>query len=227
MTDESGGSKKDINAGAQAVAAVVVVGGLIGGGWGLGEVSERSMGEDKPAVCSVTNDELPERYASGAALCAALNRPDLPALLGTPEDQAWNARGSGRWITLLGTDIATPEAEIQLKTYTVNLSASYDDPEFDRTVTGLGPTAQRQTVLGHPAVLYSDRTIAITFDLKGGKGSSGPGGIARHVLVAADTKDGGTSFDLTIWREDGRAPDDAALLRIAEHVLPNLPGWSG
>ncbi|MFJ1531234.1 hypothetical protein ACIOFV_22890 [Streptomyces mirabilis] len=51
-------------------------------------------------------------------------------------------------------------------------------------------TAQKRTVLGHPAVLYSDRTIAIV-----------------------------------IWRQDSVVPDDAALLSVAEKVLPTIPGW--
>ncbi|MET9036764.1 hypothetical protein [Streptomyces mirabilis] len=49
-------------------------------------------------------------------------------------------------------------------------------------------TAQKRTVLGHPAVLHSDRTIAI-------------------------------------WRQDSVVPDDAALLSVAEKVLPTIPGW--
>ncbi|MFF1470669.1 hypothetical protein [Streptomyces mirabilis] len=53
-------------------------------------------------------------------------------------------------------------------------------------------TAQKRTVLGHPAVLYSDRTIAIT---------------------------------IVIWRQDSVVPDDAALLSVAEKVLPTIPGW--
>ncbi|MEU5478582.1 hypothetical protein [Streptomyces mirabilis] len=55
-------------------------------------------------------------------------------------------------------------------------------------------TAQKRTVLGHPAVLYSDRTIAI-------------------------------AIAIAIWRQDSVVPDDAALLSVAEKVLPTIPGW--
>ncbi|MFF4560186.1 hypothetical protein [Streptomyces sp. NPDC001435] len=44
----------------------------------------------------------------------------------------------------------------------------------------MGGSAQKQTVLGHQAVLYSDRTIAIT--LNGSKADTGPGGIARCLM---------------------------------------------
>ncbi|MFE3605105.1 DUF6215 domain-containing protein [Streptomyces goshikiensis] len=230
MAEGFAGAKKEINAGAQAVAAVVAVGGVLGGAWGLGEFFElgHSPKDVKPAVCSTTKDELPAEYASGAKLCAALNRPDLPALLGTPAEQPLNATGNGRWITFgSGVKIAASEAKVQLKTHTVQVSASYDDLPVDQAVEGLGVTGQQQTVLGHPAVVYSYPTIAITFNFGNGKSGSGPGGTARHVMVAADAKGGGgTAFDVVVWREDGTLPDDVALLRVAEQVLPTVPGWS-
>lgn len=59
-----------------------------------------------------------------------------------------------------GTEIATPEATVTLKTYSVKISASYDHLPIAQMADLLN-TAQKRTVLGHPAVLYSDRTIAI------------------------------------------------------------------
>ncbi|MFJ1555735.1 hypothetical protein [Streptomyces mirabilis] len=86
-------------------------------------------------------------------------------------------------------------------------------------------TAQKRTVLGHPAVLYSDRTIAIAITFNGdGKTDSGPGGIARSLLAAQDSKDGGGSYEIAIWRQDSVVPDDAALLSVAAKVLPTIPG---
>ncbi|MEU1005049.1 hypothetical protein [Streptomyces tibetensis] len=35
----------------------------------------------------------------------------------------------------------------------------------------------------------------------------------------------GGSLDVTLSRADGVVPDDAVLLRIAEKVLPTVPGW--
>ncbi|MGW4172405.1 hypothetical protein ACWEGX_36480 [Streptomyces chartreusis] len=45
-------------------------------------------------------------------------------------------------------------------------------------------------------------------------------------MVAKDAEDGGGSFDVTLWRSDGMVPGDAVLLRLAEKVLPTVPGWT-
>lgn len=227
MTDDFAESENGTRAGVQAVAAVVLVAGVIGGIWGYAKVFPQKAAGSEPATCSVsrTHDSLPTKYVSGAQLCKALNRPDLPTLLGTPKEHALNADGNESWLTLAGgTKIATPEANVQLETYSVKLSASYDDLPVSEAVGYLGQTAEAKTVLGHPAVLYSDRTIAFT--LKGGKADTGPGGIARRLLVARDVKDGGGSFEVVIWRQDDVPPDDTALLRVAEQVLPTIPGWT-
>src|SRR5256885_2255596 len=76
----------------------------------------------------------------------------------------------------------------------------------------LGATAEQKTLLGHQAVLYSDRTIALKFRLGGGKVDTGPGGIARSLVVARNVKDGGGSYEISIWRQDDVPPDDTALL---------------
>jgi hypothetical protein len=90
----------------------------------------------------------------------------------------------------------------------------------------LGSSTQNRTIGGHPAVLYSDRTIALNFNLGGGKVDTGPGGIARSLLVAKDAKDGGGFYEISIWRQDDVLPDDLALLRVAETVLPTVPDWT-
>jgi hypothetical protein len=227
MTDDLAVSEKGARAGVQAVAAVVLVAGVIGGIWGYAKAFPQKAAGSEPATCSVshTHDSLPAKYVSGAELCKALNRSDLPTLLGTPKEHAENADGNESWLTLAGgTKIATPEANVQLATYSVKLSASYDDLPVADAIGYLGQTAEAKTVLGHPAVLYSDRTIAFT--LNGGKADTGPGGIARRLLVASDVKDGGGSFEVDIWRQDEVPPDDTALLRVAERVLPTIPGWT-
>ncbi|WP_367320406.1 DUF6215 domain-containing protein [Streptomyces sp. HUAS ZL42] len=227
MVDDFADSENGIRAGAQAVAAVVVVAGLAGGLWGLGEVFPQNADVSEPATCSSTHHATPSKRVSGDQLCTALNRPDLPTILGTPTEQAETAGGSENTTTLAGgTKFTTPAAEVTLKTYSVKLSASYDDYSVADLTDLLGDTVQPKTVLGHPAVLYSNRTIALTFDLNGGKADAGPGGIARSLVVSRSANDGGDYFEISIWRQDDVLPDDAALLRVAEKVLPTIPGWT-
>ncbi|MFD5816844.1 DUF6215 domain-containing protein [Streptomyces sp. NPDC127038] len=231
MADKVAGSKRGLNAGVQAVAAVVLVGGVAGGIWGLSRVLPNANGTDDPARCSGRLGTPPPpkhvsgepKRVSGEQLCQALNRSDLPTLLGTPDEHALTADGNDSVITLDGgTKIASPEANVTLKTYSVKLSASEDRLSVAQGLDLL-PKAEPRQILGHPAVLYSDRTIALTFG--SGKASSGPGGIARSLLVAKDAKGGGGSFEIAVWRQDDVVPDDAALFRVAELVLPTIPGW--
>ncbi|MGW3105712.1 DUF6215 domain-containing protein [Streptomyces sp. NPDC001100] len=228
MADDFVEPEKGMRAGAQAVAAIVVVGGVVGALWGLGGVLPKTTQDTKPAVCSASTDKnLPANYVSPTALCTALNRADLPVLLGTPDEHAETASGSAGWMTLAGgTKIASPEADVDLRTYSVRLSASYDDIPVAQAARYVDSTSQVKKVLGHPAVLYSDRTVAISFNLGGGKASTGPGGIARSLLVSTSAEDGGDSFEISIWRQDDVPPDDEALFRIAEEVLPTVPGWT-
>ncbi|MFF7896586.1 hypothetical protein ACFZDI_32710 [Streptomyces sp. NPDC007907] len=44
------------------------------------------------------------------------------------------------------------------------------------------------------------------------------------MTVARDAEDRGGSLDVTLWRADGVVPDDAVLPRVAEKVLPTVPG---
>jgi hypothetical protein len=230
MVGDVAESEQGMNAGAQAIAAVVVVGGLLAAVWGLGDVFPENSGAGGPAVCSSsspspdTRKTRPAHYVSGARLCTALNRPDLPKLLGTPTEEAQSASGDERSFKPAGgTEITSPEATVTFATYSVELSAS-DGLQVAEMAGYLGNTAEARTVVGHPAVLYSNRTIAISFGGEG-KADTGPGGIARTLMVARDAKDGGGYFELAIWRQDSVPPDDAALLRVAEQVLPATPGW--
>ncbi|MET8753343.1 DUF6215 domain-containing protein [Streptomyces sp. NPDC004667] len=227
MGGTAAGPGRGMNAAAQAVAAVVLVGGLGGAAWVLGE-SGGQPADRGPAACSHSGEDLPAEYVSGARLCEALNRPDLPVLLGTPGERAETASGSGDRTARAGGDrTASSQATVTLKSHSVKVTASYDRLPVAGMAGLLGDTAREQTVLGRPAVLYSDHTIALRINLGGaGGGSGGPGGIARHLLVARDAKDGGGSYELVIWRQDDMVPDEAALLRVAEQVLPTIPGWA-
>lgn len=219
-----------MNVAAQVIAAIVVVGGLAGLLWAL-DLDSKASADRGPATCTATHDSKPSKPVSGARLCKALNRPDLPVLLGTPHEYVETADGNESTSTSAdGTKTTTPEADVDLKTYSVRLSASDDDlgvADMAGMAGLLGTDVEKKTVLGHPAVVYSGRTIALSFNLGGGKAKSGPGGIARSLLVARDAKDGGGYFEVSIWRQDFAAPDDAALFRVAEKVLPTVPGWAG
>ncbi|MEU3932229.1 DUF6215 domain-containing protein [Streptomyces sp. NPDC029044] len=221
MAEENDAPMTGANAWAQALAAVVLVGALGAGFWGLAKTSAAES-EPKPATCSDTKTPAPKgKHLSGAQLCEALNRPGLAALLGTPTEIAKTASGSDSSIG----DVATPQAQVEFETYTVTLSATYDDLPVGGSEGLLGSYARPQKVLGRPGVLYSTRTISISFRLDGSDADSGPGVPARALTVAQDPEDRGGSVDVTLWRADGVVPDDAVLLRVAEAVLPTVPGW--
>ncbi len=225
MTEGVRAPEKGANVWGQAVAAVAMVTALGGGLWAYGQTTE-SNGGPPSATCSDETPGKPTGRVTGAQLCEALLRPDLAELLGTPAEDAKTASGSDGSVGLSGgKDIPMPSAEVQFDTYTVTLSATYDDLPVAGSRTLLRDAEQR-TVLGRPAVLYSDRTIRIAFRLDGGDADSGPGVPLRSLMVAKDAKDGGGSFDVTLWRADGMVPDDAVLLRLAEKVLPTVPGWT-
>lgn len=232
MTEEVAASEKGPNAWVQAIAALVVVGALGGGLYVIQQNDAKAA--DKPASCRLDDEDKKAaekakaaHRVSGTQLCTALNRADLPTLLGTPQEHALTAYGSDGSVRTAGAaEIPSPEGTVQLDTYTVKLSRSYDELPV-AGMEDLLNEAESKTVLGHPAVLYSSRTFAISFDLSGsGKSDTGPGGIARALVVAPDTKDGGGSYELAIWRQDDVRPDDTALLRVAQEVLPLIPGWT-
>jgi hypothetical protein len=218
--------EKEASAWGQAVTAVVLVGALAAGLW-VFEKTSPSNTAPVAATCSEGDSGVPSGQASGEELCEALNRPDLAELLGTPGEIAKSTSGSGSGNLKLanGDEIATPSAQVELTTYTVNLAASYDHLPVAGSAGLLGSDARQRTVLGRTAVIYSDRTIRLSFRLDGGGSRSGPGVPTRALSVARDAKDSGGSFELSLWRADGGVPDDALLLRIAETVLPTVPGW--
>ncbi|MEV8554534.1 DUF6215 domain-containing protein [Streptomyces glaucescens] len=218
---------------AQAVTALALVGALGIGLWTVQQTSPSSAAPDgtpSPAACSSGDSagQTSSRRVTGAQLCEALNRSDLAELLGTPGQAAKTANGSdGSFRTGGGTEIATPSAQVEFDTYTVTLAATYDRLPVAGSARLLGPEARQRTFLGRPAVLYSSRTISVSFRLDGGDSRSEPGVPARVVSVARDAADSGGSFEVSLWRADGGVPDDAVLLRVAGKVLPTVPRWAG
>ncbi|MFJ8016856.1 DUF6215 domain-containing protein [Streptomyces sp. NPDC096339] len=232
MAERNGaGDGTGVNAAAQAIMAVVLVGGLAAAAWVTRDSFDTKAADPKPAVCPAVAEAgtagRSEADETGAQLCRALNRPDLPTLLGTPRDMVRNASGKGGEFTHAdGRKTVTPEAEVGLEAHSVKLSATSGELEIADMARLLGPSVERTTVLGHPAVLYSDRTIALTFRFDGQKSTAGQGGIARRLIVAKGPGDGGGWFEVVVWRQDDRTPDDGALFRVAEQVLPAAPGWA-
>lgn len=235
MAADVSASSRAPGAWSQAALALVLV-GLLGGGFALMARSSAAESTPSPATCSADDPSKAPgkadrgakspRRVSGAGLCEALNRPDLAGLLGTPGEIPNSASGSDSSIGLFGgKDIPHPTAEVRFDTYTVNLSATYDGHPVAGSGTYLRD-AQERTVLGRPAFLYSDQTISISFRFDGHDSKTGPGVPARALTVALDADDSGGSFDVVVWREDGRMPDDAALTRVAEKVLPTVEEWA-
>lgn len=120
--------------------------------------------------------------------------------------------------------MAEPEGEVEFDTYTVNVSVTYNHLTTDQYVKlmkyGTEQDIKTLTVLGRPAVLFSDHTmrIRISGGSTGGPVEQGP--LARNLTVALDRKDRGGYCDITVWSESGALPDDSALLAIADKVLP-------
>lgn len=227
MAEKIGTPEKRHNAWGQAVAAVAVFAAIAGGLWAS---EQASSGNSGPSAASCSDEEEPGKptgRVTGKQLCEALLRPDLAELLGTPTETAKTAFGNDGSVGLEGgKSTPMPTAEVEFDTYTVTLSATYDDLPVTASYEVLGWDESQRTVLDRPAVLYSNRTMRISFRLDGGDAETGTGVPLRSLMVAQDTKDSGGSYDVTLWREDGMVPDDAALLRVAEKVLPTVPGWA-
>ncbi|MFJ7250469.1 DUF6215 domain-containing protein [Kitasatospora sp. NPDC098652] len=209
--------------GLQVALAVVLVGALLAGLWYL-TGDGRGLGPNNaPAKCSPAKPTDSARYP---ALCAALNRPDLPVLMGVPKErvlvaQAGMTLGGGPGLDKDGYGAA----EVQFSELYVQLADSTDVDVDD--YARLYPSADpRAPVLGHKALFYRAPTMTLSFSLGGGKSTTGTGAPAHALAVAKNPDGSGGSFELSVWRKDSLPIDDAALYRLAEAVLPGLPGWA-
>ncbi|MDQ0746023.1 hypothetical protein QF034_000254 [Streptomyces africanus] len=230
-----GTPEKEPNAWGQAIAAVAVFGALAAAVWVAPRMMPSEDTTPQPASCSGgEHEELPKAYKrtphppTGEELCKALNRPDLAKLLGTPGETATTASGTSNTAPLTDGKVAQPEAEVAFDTYTVNVSATYNELSTDQYVKlmkfGDEEDVKTLRVLGRPAVFSSDHTMKIEINLGGG-GSGGPveqGPLARTLSVALDRGDRGGYYEITVWSQSGTLPDDSVLLDIAEKVLPTI-----
>ncbi|WP_250404740.1 DUF6215 domain-containing protein [Streptomyces cellostaticus] len=238
-----GKPEKDHNAWGQAVAALAVFGALAAAVMLGDRVMPADTTTPRPASCSDAEDEKPPkayartpRAVTGSDLCEALNRPDLARLLGTPEEIANSASGSNGTALLTDGKVAEPDAQITFDTYSVKLSATYNEMStaqyirlIDMAGDRIASNMRTARVLGRPAVFSSEHTMKIEFNLGGGQKSAPAqqGPLARTLSVALDRKDKGGYYDLTVWSQTGALPSDSALLDIAEKVLPRIPARSG
>ncbi|MFD4258125.1 DUF6215 domain-containing protein [Streptomyces sp. NPDC058534] len=142
---------------------------------GAGLLAAVSADVNQPSARNLTRPRrrsaCPERSCAGA-----LVRPDLPALLGAPEEQAQNAYGSDGSTASPTTRRSRPPAPPSGSTDTMKPSATYDGSPVAGTTDLRGEAAQAKRGLGHTAVLYSNQTIAISF---GGDGANA-GPARRH-----------------------------------------------
>ena len=228
--------EKEPNAWGQAVAAVAVFGALAVALWVAPRLMPSDNSTPQPASCSGgSHEELPRAYkdtpqpVTGEELCGALNRPDLAKLLGTPGETATTASGTNNTAPLTDGKVAQPEAEVTFDTYTVNVSATYNELSTDQYVKlmefGDETDVKTLTVLGRPAVLSSYHTMKLEINLGSG-GSGGPvedGPLARTLSVALDREDRGGYCEITVWSTSGTLPNDSVLLDIAERLLPKIP----
>ncbi|MFD7000890.1 DUF6215 domain-containing protein [Streptomyces mirabilis] len=228
--------EEEHNAWGQAVAAVAVFGALAAALWVAPRFTPSDDNAPQPASCSgEAHEELPKAYkhtpqpVTGEELCKALNRPDLAKLLGTPGETATTVSSTNNTAPLTDGKVAQPEAEVTFDTYTVNVSATYNELSTDQYVKlmkfGDEKDIKTLTVLGRSAVLSSDHTMKLEINLGSG-GSGGPveeGPLARTLSVALDRNDRGGYCEITVWSTSGALPNDSALLGIAEKVLPEIP----
>ncbi|MEU9077017.1 DUF6215 domain-containing protein [Kitasatospora sp. NPDC048538] len=191
--------------GVKVAAVAVLVAVVMAGLWGTGAFEQ----ERGPKVCGQPGPADPPKYLD---LCTALNRPDLPSLLGTPGDHVSSA-GPG----MFSDGVAV--AEIRLERSVVAVT---DSQSSVWTMAGSEQFhTERATVLGHPAVTYSSNALVII-----GKHDQ-PGPVTRNLIVATDPKDPGSpAYQFAVFRQDNHTPEDADLRRVAEAVLPTLPGWN-
>jgi len=229
---------KEPNAWGQVVTAVALF-GVVGVAL-LAAPHFASTGDNTPppASCSDSelSEELPEVYkdtprpVTAQELCEALNLPDLATLLGTPGETATTVSSTNNTAPLTDEQVAQPEAQVAFDTYTVNVSATYNEMSTEQNVElmefGNETDVKTLTVLGRPAVLSSDHTMRIEINLGSDGGSGGPveqGPLARTLSVALDRDDRGGYCDITVWSTSGILPSDSVLLDIAERVLPRIP----
>ncbi|MGW3044159.1 DUF6215 domain-containing protein [Kitasatospora sp. NPDC001159] len=208
----------------QLVAAVALVGAVFAGLWVVAGNGGDSTSSDGPAKCNPARDTDSPKYP---ALCAALNRPDLPVLAGVPKERVLIAQPG--MSAALGPGLTKDNygaAEVQFSDMYVQV-ADNRDVEVDDFARPGDPTVTRTQVLGHKALLYRSPTMSFSFSLGGGKSTTGTGSDAHSLAVAKNPDGTGGTFEISIWRKDSAPIDDAALYRVAEAVLPGLQGWVG
>ncbi|MFB7949368.1 DUF6215 domain-containing protein [Kitasatospora phosalacinea] len=207
------------------VGMLVLVGGVF---WHSAQGSGRSSGgeDDGPAVCRPAAKDWPAGYP---AMCAALNRPDLPELVGAPGEHAVSA-GIGSYASW-----QTGSAEVQVGKVKAAVSESTVRP-YDLLLDDPQVSAREVApVAGRPAVAYSEPLRWMVIHIGSGSpgpgslsgGGRNPGGTAYHLLVARNADGSGGSLKVSLWREDGGDVNSDLLPGLAEELMADLEGWDG
>ncbi|MGF1426493.1 DUF6215 domain-containing protein [Kitasatospora sp. LaBMicrA B282] len=219
--EQGTGTEENMRVGVQVVAALAMGAVLFGG---LLVLQHHEQAAKKPAAAAACKAPAADDSPEYPVLCAALNRPDLPALVGSPMDRVTEAGPGAHWTNSDGTKEVDKSAELQIGQISLRLT---DDDDMDVTDAEiLGSAAHhRSSVRGHLSTTYQMDTIGISFSLGGGSSSRAPNGVADNLVIGKHPDGHGGSYELAIWRQDTAPPDEASLYRIAEAVLPNLPGW--
>ncbi|MFJ1752761.1 DUF6215 domain-containing protein [Kitasatospora sp. NPDC088134] len=212
MAEQSGRPSTSWRVPAVVLGALVVLGGVV---WGSGGTSEGGRERLAAAACRPGTERDGPRYPE---TCAALNRPDLPELLGLPGEQVSIAQPAS---FLLSPDSA---AEVQIGTVKVSLAVFPTRP-YDADSKLLDVVAGLDHVAGRPTMHYSDPMIAIGL----GPGTAAPGGRssgrADHLTVAQNADGSGGSLELIIWDVRGGEVNGLLLNGLAEKLMPSLDGW--
>ncbi|MFE9421584.1 DUF6215 domain-containing protein [Kitasatospora sp. NPDC006697] len=223
MTEEQPAKEPGMSVDAQVVSALVMGAVLVAGFFVL-QKHEEGADRAKAAACKPAAADDSPRYP---ALCAALNRADLPLLVGTPAERVSVAGpGLSHWTGADGTRQVVHCAEVQIGQVSIRLTEDDEEDVTDAEIMG-SAAHHRSQVLGHLSTTYEMGTIGFSFSLGGGSssGKSAPGGVAHNLVVGKHPNGRGGSYELAIWRQDTGTPDDAGLYRVAAAVLPTLPGW--
>ncbi|MCF2434254.1 DUF6215 domain-containing protein [Streptomyces thinghirensis] len=147
---------------------------------------------------------------------------DLPALWERPRQSGAERLRQRRSTELAdGRKIPTPEATVRFETHTVKLSASYDELSVAGTAELPGRDRAGEEGPGSRGGLREPDRRHLLRRRRGGRR---PGRASLSLVVAEDARTAAAPTNSPSEREDGMPDDDDRCFRVAERVLPAVPG---